>query len=86
VVRGNCSKKLASRSGRYPRDGGSCQRIGPSFGPSASSPVAKKFATGVRGSFSFFMCVMNRGALTLKTKSSGVCAAQDAKSDGRFIE
>ena len=49
---------------------------GPASGPSASTPLAKKFATGTRTSASFFRCVTNRGPLTENTKSSGVSAAQ----------
>ena len=39
-----------------------------------STPDAKKFASGISTSFSFFMCVMNRPPLTEKTKSSGVAS------------
>ena len=36
--------------------GGNCQTIGPSFSPSNRTPEAKKFASGTRTSFSFFIC------------------------------
>ena len=39
------------------------------------TPLAKKLASGVPTSASFFMCVTNRGPLTDSTKSSGVACA-----------
>ena len=69
VVRGRSAKKSASRSSSYPRFGGSCQSIGPSFGPSASTPEAKKFASGVSTPRSFFMWVTKRPPLTENRKS-----------------
>ena len=55
--------------------GGVCQRNGPSFSPSARTPDAKKFASGVSISRSRFMCVMKRLPFTAKTKSAGVDVA-----------
>jgi hypothetical protein len=42
--------------------------------PSARTPEARKFASGVSTSRSFFMCVMKRPPLTENTKPSGVSA------------
>ena len=55
--------------------GGSCQRIGPSFSFNASTPEAKKFASGFSTPASFFMWVMKRPPLTANTKPSGVSRA-----------
>ena len=66
--------------------GGSCHSTGPSFGPSASTPEARKFATGVATSRSCFRCVTKRGPLTAKTKSSGVSRAHARQLCGRCNE
>ena len=73
------------RSGSKRKFGGNCHRIGPSFGPSRNSPDAMKFASGVSASRSRFIWVMKRGAFTANTKSSGVCAAQEANASGRCM-
>ena len=66
--------------------GGSCHSTGPSFGPSASTPEAKKLASGASTPASFFMWVTNRGPLTENRKSSGVSAAHFAYDSGRCSE
>ena len=53
---------------------------------SASTPEAKKFASGVSTSASFFMCVMNRAPFTANVKSSGVSSCQRRKLSGRCSE
>ena len=62
--------------------GGSCHSSGPSRSPRASTPEAKKLASVVSASASFFMWVMNRLPLTAKTKSSGVSATQLRNASG----
>ncbi len=86
VDRGSSAKNAASRSPLKPRLGGSCHSTGPSLARSASTPDAKKFASGVSTPASFFMCVTNRGPLTAKVKSAGVSAYQLRKLDGRCSE
>ena len=76
VSRGSISKKLRKRSAFQPKFGGNCQRIGPNFSRNASTPEAKKLASGVSTSRSFFICVMKRGPFTLKMKPAGVSANQ----------
>jgi hypothetical protein len=76
MSRGSNSKNSANRSSLKANPGGNCQRNGPSFSFRHNTPDARKFASGTRTSFSFFMCVMKRPPLTEKTKSSGVCAYQ----------
>ena len=85
-MRGSSSRKAATREASNRIRGGSCHSTGPSFGPSASTPEARKFATGVATSRSCFMCVTNRGPLTAKTKSSGVSRAHACQLDGRCNE
>jgi hypothetical protein len=60
--------------------------MGPSFGPSASTPEAKKFASGASMSRRRFMCVTNRGPFTENTKSSGVLSRQRCQFAGRWSE
>ncbi len=62
--------------------GGSCHRRGPSLFPRASTPEAKKLASVVSASASFFMCVMNRLPFTAKVKPSGVSATQLRNASG----
>lgn len=64
------------RSGSYLALPGSCQQYGPSFDPRASTPEAKKLASGISTSFSRLMWVTNWWPFTEKTKVSGVAAAQ----------
>jgi hypothetical protein len=63
--------------------GGNCQRIGPSFGPSSITPVAKNRSIVGPASASTRRCVAKRGALSENTKSSGVSARQRRKLSGR---
>jgi hypothetical protein len=58
TVRGNWSKNPDNTSASNSCRSGSCHSTGPSFGPSASTPDAKKFASGASTSRSRFMCVM----------------------------
>src|SRR6202035_5260314 len=83
---GSNKKKSSSTSGLKMKFGGNCHKIGPSFGPKLKIPEAKKFATGALASFRRLMWVIKRGALTEKTKSSGVSAAQRSKLGGRCSE
>lgn len=76
VVRGSSFRKSSRRSGSYLKLGGSCHSTGPSLGPSASTPEAKKLASGTFESLRRRMWVMKRGPFTEKTKSSGVASRQ----------
>ena len=67
--------KSSSRAASNKKVSGSCHRIGPSLPPSASTPEAKKLASGVWTSRSFFMWVMKRPPFSEKTKSGGTCSA-----------
>ncbi len=58
----------------------------PSLLPSASTPLAKKLASGVRTSRSRLMCVTKRGPLTANVKPSGVWSRHATNDDGRCIE
>ena len=71
VVRGSRSRNAASRSASKRIRGGSCHSTGPSFGPSASTPEAKKLASGVSTSRSCLRWVTKRPPLTANTKSVG---------------
>jgi hypothetical protein len=82
VVRGSSSRNLSKRSSRKPSCCGNCHRIGPSFGPSRSTPEAKKLASGSSTSLSFFMWVMKRPPLTANTKRGGVSSRHLAYEDG----
>jgi len=75
VVRGSRSKKSAIRCASNDILGGSCHNTGPSFGPRASTPEAKKLARATSMSRSCFMWVMYRLPLTAISKVSGVCSA-----------
>ncbi len=86
VVRGSWSKNPRIRSASKGRFWGSCHSRGPSLGPSASTPEAKKLARGASTSRSFFMWVMKRPPLTAKTKSSGVWSRHAAYDVGRCSE
>ncbi len=79
-------RNVSIRSASNPRLGGSCHSSGPSLVSSASTPEAKKLASGVSIPFSFFMWVMNRPPLTANSKSSGTAAAHDAYADRRCSE
>jgi hypothetical protein len=76
------ARNVASRSTSNASCGGSCQRIGPSFSSSASTPDAKKFASGPSQSRSFLWCVRKRPPFTAKTKSAGVSSYQRRQLDG----
>jgi hypothetical protein len=75
-LRGNDAKNASKRPRSAGICSGNCQRIGPSFSRSASTPDAKKFASAVSTSRSFFMCVMKRPPLTANTKPGGVRSYQ----------
>src|ERR1700750_645551 len=66
--------------------GGNCQSTGPSLRPSASTPEAKKFASGVLASRNFFICVMKRGPFTANTKSAGVSSCHCCQAAGGCSE
>jgi hypothetical protein len=61
--------------------GGSCQQTAPSRLPRAVIEL-KKSSTGCSTSLSRLMWVTAWWPLTVKTKSSGVCAAQASKLAG----
>lgn len=83
---GSTPRKSSSVPASKGRVGGNCHRMGPSFGPSANSPEARKLAMAARHSRSRSMWVMKRGAFTVKTKPGGVASAQAAQLWGRCRE
>ncbi|KQU28305.1 hypothetical protein ASG69_09770 [Rhodococcus sp. Leaf225] len=74
VDRGSSAKKSAILVASKRNVAGSCHRIGPSRGPSARTPDAKKLPSAASTPTSFFMWVTKRGPFTANTNPSGVSA------------
>lgn len=63
-----------------------CQLIGPSLGPSKVRPWLRKISIDPAPSTSTFLLVVNRLALTAKTKSSGVSSRHFIQVSGLKLE
>src|ERR1044072_9689920 len=76
--RGNDSRNSRNRPRFNFHRGGSWKRTGPSFSCKRSA-ARKNFSDELSGSFSFFMCVIKRLALTAYTKFDGEDSRQLSK-------